>query len=314
MTNLSDIAEDGWVKNWLPKPVRPYALLMRLDRPIGTWLLLLPCWWSLGLGWQLNQQKITLLELGYLYFLFTVGAILMRGAGCTINDLWDRKLDQLVARTANRPIASGVISVTNAILFLLLLLALSLTILLQLNETCWLLGFLVLLLVFSYPTFKRFTYWPQFVLGLTFNWGALMGWVSITGTINTPSLILYLAGIFWTLGYDTIYAHQDKEDDVRIGIKSTALRLGSKTTRWLHFFLIGIVVFYILAISTIYFEGSRFFSLLFCVVGILLMSCHLFVQIKKLDINDAEKCLTLFRSNRDSGLLLVASLCLAVFV
>ena len=125
---------------------------------------------------------------------------------------------------------------------------------------------------------------------------------------------LYIAGIFWTLFYDTIYAHQDKEDDVRIGIKSTALRLGSKTTSWLHFFLIGIVVFYILTMSTIYFEGPRFFSLLFCVVGILLMSCHLFVQIKKLDINDAEKCLTLFRSNRDSGLLLVASLCLAVFV
>ena len=170
------------------------------------------------------------------------------------------------------------------------------------------------MVVVIYPFAKRFTWWPQLFLGFAFNWGVLLSWSAYQNSLSITPLFLYIAGIFWTLFYDTIYAHQDKEDDVRIGIKSTALRLGSKTIRWLHFFLIGIVVFYILAISTIYFEGSRFFSLLFCVVGILLMSCHLFVQIKKLDISDAEKCLTLFRSNRDSGLLLVASLCLAVFV
>ena len=297
MTNLSDIAEDGWVKNWLPKPVRPYALLMRLDRPIGTWLLLLPCWWSLGLGWQLNQQKITLLELGYLYFLFTVGAILMRGAGCTINDLWDRKLDQLVARTANRPIASGVISVTNAILFLLLLLALSLTILLQLNETCWLLGFLVLLLVFSYPTFKRFTYWPQFVLGLTFNWGALMGWVSITGTIDTPSLILYLAGIFWTLGYDTIYAHQDKEDDALIGVKSSALALENLTKPFIYI-VYTVTIFGIFLIGWI----SKF-SIPFYLVC-LIAFCQLTWQIRALDLDSPNDCLKKFKSNRLFGFLI----------
>jgi 4-hydroxybenzoate polyprenyltransferase len=297
MTNLSDIAEDGWVKNWLPKPVRPYALLMRLDRPIGTWLLLLPCWWSLGLGWQLNQQKITLLELGYLYFLFTVGAILMRGAGCTINDLWDRKLDQLVARTANRPIASGVISVTNAILFLLLLLALSLTILLQLNETCWLLGFLVLLLVFSYPTFKRFTYWPQFVLGLTFNWGALMGWVSITGTIDTPSLILYLAGIFWTLGYDTIYAHQDKEDDALIGVKSSALALENLTKPFIYI-VYTVTIFGIFLIGWI----SKF-SIPFYLVCLIAL-CQLIWQIRALDLDSPNDCLKKFKSNRLFGFLI----------
>ena len=297
MTNLSDIAEDGWVKNWLPKPVRPYALLMRLDRPIGTWLLLLPCWWSLGLGWQLNQQKITLLELGYLYFLFTVGAILMRGSGCTINDLWDRKLDQLVARTANRPIASGVISVTNAILFLLLLLTLSLTILLQLNETCWLLGFLVLLLVFSYPTFKRFTYWPQFVLGLTFNWGALMGWVSITGTIDTPSLILYLAGIFWTLGYDTIYAHQDKEDDALIGVKSSALALENLTKPFIY-------IVYTLTVLGIFLIGwiSKF-SIPFYLVCLIAL-CQLIWQIRALDLDSPNDCLKKFKSNRLFGFLI----------
>ena len=297
MTNLSDIAEDGWVKNWLPKPVRPYALLMRLDRPIGTWLLLLPCWWSLGLGWQLNQQKITLLELGYLYFLFTVGAILMRGAGCTINDLWDRKLDQLVARTANRPIASGVISVTNAILFLLLLLALSLTILLQLNETCWLLGFLVLLLVFSYPTFKRFTYWPQFVLGLTFNWGALMGWVSITGTIDPPSLILYLAGIFWTLGYDTIYAHQDKEDDALIGVKSSALALENLTKPFIYI-VYTVTIFGIFLIGWI----SKF-SIPFYLVCLIAL-CQLIWQIRALDLDSPNDCLKKFKSNRLFGFLI----------
>ena len=297
MTNLSDIAEDGWVKNWLPKPVRPYALLMRLDRPIGTWLLLLPCWWSLGLGWQLNQQKITLLELGYLYFLFTVGAILMRGAGCTINDLWDRKLDQLVARTANRPIASGVISVTNAILFLLLLLTLSLTILLQLNETCWLLGFLVLLLVFSYPTFKRFTYWPQLVLGLTFNWGALMGWVSITGTIDTPSLILYLAGIFWTLGYDTIYAHQDKEDDALIGVKSSALALENLTKPFIY------IVYTVTILGVFLIGWISKFSIPFylvCLIGF----CQLTWQIRALDLDSPNDCLKKFKSNLRFGFLI----------
>ena len=297
MTNLSDIAEDGWVKNWLPKPVRPYALLMRLDRPIGTWLLLLPCWWSLGLGWQLNQQKITLLELGYLYFLFTVGAILMRGAGCTINDLWDRKLDQLVARTANRPIASGVISVTNAILFLLLLLTLSLTILLQLNETCWLLGFLVLLLVFSYPTFKRFTYWPQLVLGLTFNWGALMGWVSITGTIDTPSLILYLAGIFWTLGYDTIYAHQDKEDDALIGVKSSALALENLTKPFIY------IVYTVTILGVFLIGWISKFSIPFYLVCLIAL-CQLIWQIRALELDSPNDCLKKFKSNRLFGFLI----------
>ena len=297
MTNFSDIAEEGWVKNLLPKPVRPYALLMRLDRPIGTWLLLLPCWWSLALGWQLNQDQITLLELGYLYLLFTVGAILMRGAGCTINDLWDRKLDQLVARTADRPIASGVISVTNAVLFLLLQLTLSLTILLQLNETCWLLGFLVLLLVFSYPAFKRFTYWPQFILGLTFNWGALMGWVSITGEIDIPSVLLYLAGIFWTLGYDTIYAHQDKEDDALIGIKSSALALKGSTKLFIY-------IVYTATISGIFLIGwINGFSIPFYLF-ILIAFCQLIWQIHTVNLDKPRECLSKFKSNRLFGLLI----------
>ena len=297
MTNLSDIAEKGWVKNLLPKPVQPYALLMRLDRPIGTWLLLLPCWWSLALGWQLNQERISLLELGYLYFLFSIGAILMRGAGCTINDLWDRKLDQLVARTADRPIASSVVSVTNAMLFLLLQLTLSLTILLQLNKTCWFLGILVLLLVFSYPAFKRFTYWPQFILGLTFNWGALMGWASITGQIGISSVILYLAGIFWTLGYDTIYAHQDKEDDALIGIKSSALALKGSTKLFIY-------IVYTVTISGIFLIGwINGFSIPFYLF-ILIAFCQLIWQIRTVNLDKPRECLSKFKSNRLFGLLI----------
>ena len=297
MTNFSDIADESWVKNLLPKPVRPYALLMRLDRPIGTWLLLLPCWWSLALGWQLNQDQITLLELGYLYLLFTIGAILMRGAGCTINDLWDRKLDQLVTRTADRPIASGVISVTNAVLFLLLQLTLSFTILLQLNETCWFLGILVLLLVFSYPAFKRFTYWPQFILGLTFNWGALMGWVSITGEIDIPSVLLYLTGIFWTLGYDTIYAHQDKEDDALIGVKSSALALKNSTKPFIY-------TVYIITMSGIFLIGwISEFSIPFYSVC-LIAFCQLIWQIRALDLDSPNDCLKKFKSNRFFGFLI----------
>ena len=221
----------------------------------------------------------------------------MRGAGCTINDLWDRKLDQLVARTADRPIASGVISVTNAVLFLLLQLTLSLTILLQLNETCWLLGFLVLLLVFSYPAFKRFTYWPQFILGLTFNWGALMGWVSITGEIDIPSVLLYLTGIFWTLGYDTIYAHQDKEDDALIGVKSSALALENSTKPFIY-------TVYIITMAGIFLIGwISEFSIPFYLVC-LIAFCQLIWQIRTLDLDSPNDCLKKFKSNRFFGFLI----------
>ena len=172
----------------------------------------------------------------------------MRGAGCTINDLWDRNMDKLVARTADRPIASGDISVKKAILFLFVLFVLAALILFQLNTSCWLLGFLVLILVFTYPLFKRVTYWPQLILGLTFNWGALMGWTAITGSISLSPILLYLLGIFWTLGYDTIYAHQDREDDALIGVKSSALFLGDKTKLFLVAFY-GITLSGLLAIG-----------------------------------------------------------------
>ena len=301
MANYSDIPKGGWIEKVLPKVARPYAILMRLDRAIGTWLLLLPCWWSLALGWQLNPDKITLWELAYLYLVFSVGAIVMRGAGCTVNDLWDRKLDQLVERTANRPIASGMISVPRATVFLLFQLSIGLFVLLQLNETCWLLGISVLLLVFSYPAFKRFTYWPQFILGLTFNWGALMGWVAITGEIDFVCVGLYVTGIFWTLGYDTIYAHQDKTDDEVIGVKSSALALKDKTKPFIYI-TYSLTILGLLLIGWINLFEIPFF--IFCSIAF----SQLIWQIYTVNLDEPSDCLKKFKSNRLFGFLITIAI------
>jgi 4-hydroxybenzoate polyprenyltransferase len=301
MANYSDIPKGGWIEKVLPKVARPYAILMRLDRAIGTWLLLLPCWWSLALGWQLNPNKITLWELAYLYLVFSVGAIVMRGAGCTVNDLWDRKLDQLVERTANRPIASGMISVPRATVFLLFQLSIGLFVLLQLNETCRLLGISVLLLVFSYPAFKRFTYWPQFILGLTFNWGALMGWVAITGEIDFVCVGLYVTGIFWTLGYDTIYAHQDKTDDEVIGVKSSALALKDKTKPFIYI-TYSLTILGLLLIGWINLFEIPFF--IFCSIAF----SQLIWQIYTVNLDEPSDCLKKFKSNRLFGFLITIAI------
>ena len=188
MTDASDIPIDHWVNRHLPENWRPYARLMRLDRPIGSWLLLLPCWWGLALGWRAGPEATDIWEIARLYLLFSVGAVVMRGAGCAVNDLWDRDFDAKVARTINRPIAYGDLSVKQALGFLVVLLLIGLAILLQLNQASWILGVSVLVLVFTYPLFKRVTYWPQFVLGLTFNWGALMGWVFIPSVPSEKKL------------------------------------------------------------------------------------------------------------------------------
>lgn len=213
----------SWIDRRAPAPTRPYLKLMRLDRPIGTWLLLIPCWWGLALaprpdGFSFNDARLALL--------FAVGALVMRGAGCTVNDILDRKIDAEVARTRSRPIPSGQVSVLQALVFLAAQLAVGLVVLLQFDWPTIRLGIASLVLVFTYPLAKRVTWWPQIYLGLAFNWGVLMGWTSVTGGLAWPPTLLYLAGIVWTLGYDTVYAHQDKRDDVRIGVKSTALRLG----------------------------------------------------------------------------------------
>jgi 4-hydroxybenzoate polyprenyltransferase len=213
----------------LPQRLRPFAVLARLDKPIGTWLLLWPGLWSVALASD-GLPDIRL------FALFAAGALVMRSAGCVYNDIVDRDFDTRVERTRDRPIAAGVISVKTALVFLTLLLAIGLAILLQLNGFAILLGIASLVLVFTYPFMKRITYWPQAFLGLTFNWGALLGWAAVEGGLSWPAGLLYAGGIAWTLGYDTIYAHQDKEDDALIGVKSSALALGDKTKPWLWIF------------------------------------------------------------------------------
>lgn len=288
-----DMPVGGWIDRFAPAPLRPYLLLMRLDRPIGTWLLLLPCWWSIALA---AEQWPDL----WLMALFGVGAVVMRGAGCTVNDIADRKFDALVARTAGRPIASGRISVPRAVAFLGLQLLVGLIILVQLNGFSILLGAASLLLVVPYPLMKRITYWPQAWLGLTFNWGALLGWAAVHGSLAWPPVILYAAGLFWTLGYDTIYAHQDKEDDVLVGVKSTALALGERTVP-------ALVVFHGLALALIAAAGWAaglgwgFYAVLPAAAA------HAVWQIRTLDIDRPLDCLAKFKSNRDFGLLVLAA-------
>ncbi|XP_042004340.1 4-hydroxybenzoate polyprenyltransferase, mitochondrial-like, partial [Salvia splendens] len=222
----------SWIDVYLPETVRPYAQLARLDKPIGTWLLAWPCMWSITMAAapdSLPDIKMMML--------FGTGALLLRGAGCTINDLLDRDIDTKVARTRSRPVASGVLSPFRGLCFLGFQLLLGLEILLQLNNYSRVLGASSLLLVFSYPLMKRLTYWPQAYLGLTFNWGALLGWAAVRGSLDLSVVIpLYASGVFWTLVYDTIYAHQDKEDDMRVGVKSTALRFGDSTKVWISGF------------------------------------------------------------------------------
>ena len=218
----SDIPRESWITRYLPRGAQPYARLMRADRPIGTWLLLFPCWWGLALASPGLPPASFLL-------LFAAGAFVMRGAGCTYNDIVDRDFDGRVARTADRPIPSGAVTLRGAIAFLLAQLLAGLAILLAFDATTIALGVASLVLVFTYPLMKRVTWWPQFFLGLTFNWGVLMGWTAVAGALGMPALLLYAGGIAWTLGYDTIYAHQDKEDDALVGVKSSARRLGDST-------------------------------------------------------------------------------------
>ena len=305
----TDMPVRGWVDRILPGPFKPYAKLMRLDRPIGTWLLLWPCWWSLV--WALERAPANgaeWLRLGWLYLLFGVGAVVMRGAGCTYNDIVDRDFDAKVERTRTRPIPSGAVSVGAAIAFMILQLLVGLAILLQFNGFAVSLGVLSLLLVFTYPLMKRITYWPQFVLGLAFNWGALLGWAAVTGALGWAPALLYIGGIAWTLGYDTIYAHQDKEDDALIGVKSSALWLGELLTQpFLGLTYMATVLF--LAIAGVKADLSWPFY-----AGLALAALHLLWQAWKVESDDPQDCLRKFRSNRDVGLLIFAAIVLGRLV
>jgi 4-hydroxybenzoate polyprenyltransferase len=289
MASASDIRQGDWTERWLPAASLPYARLARLDRPIGTWLLLFPGWWSIALAadswpdWRLIA-------------LFGIGAVAMRGAGCTLNDIVDRDFDARVARTQLRPIPSGQVSVRQAILFMGLQLGVGAAVLFSLAPAAIALGLAVLLLIGTYPFMKRITWWPQLFLGLNFNWGALMGWAAVTGSLGWPPALLYVGGIFWTLGYDTIYAHQDKEDDARIGVKSSALALGPRTRPFLFAVYAVAAGLWGAAGAGL---GWPFWAAL---AGV---AAHLFWQAAQVRLRDPFDCLAKFRTNRHVGWLML---------
>ncbi len=295
---VADAVPGNWVDSLAPESWRPYLRLARADRPIGVWLLLWPCWWSLALAGIATQSDYP--NVWYMV-LFAVGAVVMRGAGCTWNDIIDRDYDSQVARTQSRPIPSGQISLRQAQIFMCVLALIGLVVLLQFNWFTVLLGFASLLPVAVYPFMKRFTYWPQMVLGFAFSWGALMGWAADRASLALAPLLLYGGAIAWTVGYDTIYAHQDKDDDALLGLKSTALKFGEKTKPWL-------ALFYALAFAGILAAGFVAGAHLpfYLVMG--LGAAHLGWQTLTLDVTDERNCLTRFRANRDFGALVFVAL------
>jgi 4-hydroxybenzoate polyprenyltransferase len=290
----------NWVDTLAPVWSRPYLRLARLDRPIGSWLLLIPCWWSSALAAIAARAPAPSLTHIALFF---IGAFAMRGAGCTWNDIVDRDLDAAVERTRSRPIPSGQVSVAQAALFLVLLALVGLAVLITFNGFTVALGIASLAIVAVYPFMKRFTYWPQVVLGLAFSWGAVMGWAAAFGSLAAPPLLLYAGSIAWVIGYDTIYAHQDREDDALIGIKSTALLFGERTKPML-------ALFYGLAVILIGAAGFSAGAGLVFALGLAAFAAHLAWQIVRLDIAAPDNCLAVFKSARDAGLILFAGLLL----
>jgi 4-hydroxybenzoate polyprenyltransferase len=288
MTTHTDISPDGWIAR-APPGWRPYLLLARVDRPIGTWLLFLPGLWGILLAAPPWPETVRLI------LLFGLGSLVMRAAGCVVNDLWDRDIDRLVARTAGRPLASGALRARQALVFLAVLLAIGLIILLQLNFLAQVLGVASLLLVALYPLAKRVTWWPQLVMGFTFGFGAPMGYVAATGRIDMAWAALYAAAILWDLGFDTIYAHQDREDDALIGMKSTARLFGARTAPFLAACYAGTLVCLGLA-GWLAGLGMWFYP------ALALPAALLARQVLTLDIHDSAHCLRLFRANREVGL------------
>ena len=290
----------NWVDTAAPVWLKPYLRLARLDRPIGAWLLLLPCWWSAGLA---------AIAAGHPYpdprhcLLFFIGAFAMRGAGCTWNDIVDRDLDAKVERTRSRPIPAGQVTARQAFAFLILQALVGLAVLLQFNPFTILVGILSLATVAIYPFLKRVTHWPQIGLGLAFSWGALMGWPAVFGRLDPAAFMLYAGSIAWVIAYDTIYAHQDREDDALIGIKSTAILFDTRTKPML-------ALFFAAAVALIGLAGWLAGGGLFFAIGLAAFAVHLGWQVRRLDVSDPALCLRLFKSNRDAGLILFAGMIL----
>ena len=308
---VADAYRGNWVDRFAPPAARPHLRLSRADRPIGTWLLLLPCWWGLLLA-MLHDGEATRHDL-WIFAGCAIGAFLMRGAGCTWNDITDRHIDGSVARTASRPIPAGQVSVKGAVIWMGVQALVSLGILLTFNWAAIGLGVLSLLPVAVYPFAKRFTWWPQAFLGLAFNWGALLAWTAHTGALGWPAVALYVAGIGWTLFYDTIYAHQDAEDDALIGVKSTARLFGSRTPMWLRRFLVITVSLHAVAVIAAVPPGQPV-ALLFALCGPWLLGWHMHWQLRNFDDEDQAKLVRIFRSNRDAGLLPLPFFAIALFL
>src|SRR6476620_9704713 len=291
---VADATANNWVDRVAPLWSRPYLRLSRFDRPIGSWLLLMPCWWSAALAAGIARDVA---QLPLVIVLFFIGAFVMRGAGCTWNDITDRDLDDKVERTRSRPLPSGQVTTRQALAFMVAQALIGLVVLLQFNRFAVLTGIASLLIVAIYPFMKRITWWPQIVLGLAFSWGALMGFAVTFGRIDLTALVLYAGSIAWVIGYDTIYAHQDTEDDALIGIKSTARLFGAHTHQ-------ALIMFYGLAVVLIAVALASAEVGIPAWLGLAACAAHLAWQVRRLRIDDPVLCLRLFKSNRDAGLLL----------
>ncbi|HTC97899.1 MAG TPA: 4-hydroxybenzoate octaprenyltransferase [Bradyrhizobium sp.] len=300
MSNAARVADatGNWVDTVAPSWSRPYLRLARFDRPIGSWLLLMPCWWSAALSAGV-AHRLDRLPLDVL--LFFIGAFVMRGAGCTWNDITDRDLDAKVERTRSRPIPAGQVSVKAALVFLVAQALVGLVVLLQFNRFAIATGIASLLIVAIYPFMKRITWWPQIVLGLAFSWGALMGFAATFGRLDLTAFVLYAGSICWVIAYDTIYAHQDAEDDALIGIKSTARLFAERTHE-------ALVIFYGLAVVLIGVAFALAGSGIAAWIGLALFAVQLAWQVRRLNISDPALCLRVFWSNREAGLILFAGL------
>ena len=308
---VADAVKGNWVDTRAPAWSRPYLRLSRMDRPVGWWLLLLPCWWGALLA--AGETGAWSARLTWVLVGCWIGAVLMRGAGCTWNDITDRHFDAAVARTKSRPIPSGQVTVRQAVIWMALQCLISFGVLLTFGPLAIVLGIAAMIPVIIYPFAKRFTWWPQVFLGIAFNWGALLAYAAVAGNLSSAPVFLYLAGIAWTLFYDTIYAHQDKEDDALIGVKSTARLFGDGTGRWLKRFLVVSVI--LIAGATVEALADRsLFALIAGLAGAWSIGAHMAWQLARLDIDDPERCLALFRSNRDAGLLVALFFAVAIFV
>jgi 4-hydroxybenzoate polyprenyltransferase len=299
-------AAGNWVDRFAPAFLRPFLRLARADRPIGSWLLLIPCWWSTALATSMARHGGTPVDLwlaAALLVLFAIGAVAMRGAGCTWNDILDRDIDGMVERTRGRPLPSGQVSVTGAFVFLGLQALAGLVVLVCLPRFAIIVALSSLGLVAIYPLMKRVIWIPQAVLGLTFSWGALMGFAALLGALPPAAFLLYAGSVLWVVGYDTIYAHQDREDDAIVGVKSSARLFARATKPWLIAFYAGAVVLIGAALAA---AGAGPYAW----GGLGIFTVHLATQVRRLDIDDGEVCLAVFKSNRDAGLILFAGLLL----